>query len=39
MCGRFAALSTLILVPTDVATALEEQQPPWLSLWWRIAYW
>ena len=36
---RFAALSTLILVPTDVATALEEQRPPWLSLWWRIAYW
>lgn len=36
---RFAALSTLILVPTDVATALEEQQTSWLSLWWRIAYW
>ena len=29
----------LILVPTDVATSLENAQPAWLSLWWRIAYW
>ncbi|KAK9804797.1 hypothetical protein WJX72_005995 [[Myrmecia] bisecta] len=35
----FAALSTLVLVPTDVAHALQDQGPTLLSIWWRAAYW
>jgi hypothetical protein len=37
--GRFAALSTLVLVPTDVATTLEDEPATLLWLWWRIVYW
>jgi len=36
---RFAALSTLVLVPTDVATTLEDEPAVLLWLWWRIVYW
>lgn len=36
---RFAALSTLVLVPTDVATTLEDEPATLLWLWWRIVYW
>lgn len=36
---RFAALSTLVLVPTDVATTLEDESVGLLWLWWRIVYW
>lgn len=35
----FAALATLILVPTDVATTLQADQPGYLSTWWLVAYW
>ncbi|EFN53506.1 hypothetical protein CHLNCDRAFT_136844 [Chlorella variabilis] len=35
----FAALATLILVPTDVAAALSQQDPGPLAVWWRAAYW
>ena len=35
----FAALATLILVPTDVATTLAGNQPGYLSAWWLAAYW
>mmetsp|Transcript_8614 Transcript_8614/g.25881 ORF Transcript_8614/g.25881 Transcript_8614/m.25881 type:complete len:758 (+) Transcript_8614:498-2771(+) len=35
----FAALSTLVLVPTDVATTLEDEPAALLWLWWRIVYW
>ena len=37
--SRFAALSTLVLVPTDVATTLEDEPATLLWLWWRIVYW
>ncbi len=37
--GRFAALSTLVLVPTDVAGTLDSQPAALLWLWWRIVYW
>ncbi|GAB4813329.1 hypothetical protein N2152v2_000375 [Parachlorella kessleri] len=35
----FAALATLILVPTDVATTLLGDQPSYLTAWWLAAYW
>lgn len=35
----FAALSTLVLVPTDVATTLQDEPAALLWLWWRIVYW
>ncbi|KAL6768158.1 hypothetical protein ACKKBF_B38030 [Auxenochlorella protothecoides x Auxenochlorella symbiontica] len=34
-----AALATLILVPTDVATTLLGGSPPQLATWWRATYW
>ena len=34
-----AALATLILVPTDVATTLLGGSPPHLAQWWRSSYW
>eukprot|EP00884_Botryococcus_braunii_P007317 jgi/Botrbrau1/16587/Bobra.0068s0018.2 len=35
----FAALSTLVLVPTDVASALQGHRSELLTVWWRVAYW
>jgi hypothetical protein len=35
----FAALATLILVPTDVAATLAQGPPGTLAVWWRVAYW
>ena len=35
----FAALATLILVPTDVAAALAGRPPGHLAAWWKAAYW
>ncbi|KAI3424225.1 hypothetical protein D9Q98_009581 [Chlorella vulgaris] len=35
----FAALATLILVPTDVAAALAQRPSGTLAVWWRVAYW
>ena len=32
-------MSTLVLVPTDVATTLEDEPAALLWLWWRIVYW
>lgn len=34
-----AALASLILVPTDVATTLLGGSPPQLAKWWRASYW
>lgn len=35
----FAALATLILVPTDVATTLLRAHPGYLGTWWKAVYW
>lgn len=35
----FAALLTVVLTPTDVATALLGTSPSALSEWWQAAYW
>lgn len=34
-----AALATLVLVPTDVATTLLGGPPPQLDTWWQVSYW